>query len=542
MTTNAMAWRALRSFPLENCFAKSKPQRPLNVAAITRVAPFTKFPHDHIKPSQVQQLAGIGSGGYRPIAYASNAHNEAQALRGRVLCQTPVVDVGFVRQKIRWLKQNHKHIFPGMTNVQQVSNESYVENSNASPSVKRMIEEEFARMKAGGFDCHTRYNKGELRQYTKRSAFVKVENTNHRTPAGLTYKACRLIQGIAQPRFTCTVGPWMVGCQGRLKRVWTSNNFICFTSGVTSTDAAACLMSLPGSYLEDDIGTFDASVCREWLEYEVWLCKKFGAPRAVIAMMKANIDTHGTTLNGWKYFADGQRKSGDPYTSLMNSILNACMHLSLYHDYTGKNIHEIKQSLRMLVQGDDNAMKHVEKDRFPWVRDMARLGFKSEAVYRKHAHLMEFCSNRLTPTSEGWTFVPKPGKVLSKIGYFIAPPTNVHPKSLVRGVAMGLYVAASASPPIRAYLDRLLTLTDGYDAFQPKFEEWKMKYKVHTPNAATWAALYDVYGWDHERQRLFEQDLQHVQLGDDLDTPLAYSLYDFDTSGPACVFTPIPVT
>lgn len=487
-----------------------------------------------------QELRGFGSGGYRPVAYDSNRWNEEQALRSRVLVETPRIDEQFVRDRIRWLKRNHEKIFPSVHRVESAAFSTYLKNSNASPSVKAILQKTYDRLQSEGITQFSQLTKAQIKQWTTRKAFIKTEHLLYRTPAGYKNRAPRMIQG-APPEFIVLLGPWFAALQSRIKKRWGLDNFICFTSGVKARDSAAKLFEVVGSFLEDDIGTFDASVGKLWLQYEVWLSKRFGAPRAVLDLQRANILTRGVTSNGWVYRVDGGRKSGDPFTSLYNSILNGCMHLSLYNHYTGKTVAMIRESLRMLVCGDDNAMVHTESEHFPWVADMARFGFASEALYRSKPHFVEFCSNRLTPTSQGWTFVPKPGKVMSKLGYFIDPPKDVSNHSLLRGTALGLIKACSPSPPLTAYLNRILDITKTAPDWSPPVEEWKLEYDYSSPSIDTWAALYDVYGWDVERQRLFEADLAELDFGDEFVTPLARSLYDADTAGPRDIFSPVSV-
>jgi len=529
-------YRGLTKFPLSLSETVSKPQND------TGKCVFRGRIDGKIKDPKLvgidQHLFGIGSGGYRPVAYASNAHNEHEALKARVLLKTPVVDQHYTAKCINWLKDNHDSIFPRIHKVDSVSWETYLEKSNAAPGVKRTLDRIKKQMDGEGIDKESKLSSKQLYQYTTRKSFIKIENNNYRTWRGRKNKAPRLISG-AQPQFTRLVGPWITSLQSRVKRRWDKSNFICFTSGNKSVDMANHLMSLNGRLLEDDIGTFDASVSKQWLLYEVWLCRRFGAPRAVLDLMRANINTHGATTHGWKYKVADTRKSGDPYTSLMNSIINGCMHIFLYHDFTGKTMEEIKKSIRMLVQGDDNALNHVEQNTFDWVSGMAKFGFSSEAIYRNDPNMLQFCSNRLIPVKGGWNFVPKVGKVLSKIGYFVNPPPNVDPISLVKGTALGLMVACSPNPILTSYLKRILHLCGDATPYASRFEDWKMNYSHTPPTEDTMLALEQVYGWDCQAQTLFEGDLDNVCLGDDLSSPLAERLYDIDSAGPRCIFSSV---
>jgi hypothetical protein len=428
-----------------------------------------------------------------------------------------------------------------MHEVKSVSFETYLERSNASPSVKKTLRACKARLDADGISEDSKLSRRQLYQYTYRSSFVKVENDLYSSPSGRKDKAPRLIQG-AQPEFICLVGPWIMALQDLLKRRWNTDNFICFTSGVSAEKAANHVTTGTGRWLEDDLGKFDSSIRRPWCEFEVWLCKKMGAPRAVLDLMTANISTHGSTHHGWRYKCDGTRKSGDPYTSLMNSIVNGLSHLYLYCKWTNKTVDQARDSLRMLVQGDDNCMRHAEMTKFPWREGMAGLGFDSEAIYRNHPNEVEFCSCRLYLVEEGfWVFGPKPGRVLAKFGYIINPPANVSRESMMRGVALGLKKGCSYIPPINSVIERVLQLTDGHQAwFERKqfapFAEEPLKPKVYYSAGVDVMLNLDMnYDWDYGKQAHFDKRVSQLELGDCLGS---YSelLFDRDTSGPQTIF------
>jgi len=77
----------------------------------------------------------------------------------------------------------------------------------------------------------------------------------------------------------------------------------------------------------------------------------------------------------------------------------------------------------MVIQGDDNLLCHRYLDhRIEWVDRMRDLGFDSEATYRRDILDAEFCSNLVYKCDKGLVFGPKPGRVISKLGYFINPP------------------------------------------------------------------------------------------------------------------------
>lgn len=521
-----------KSFPLSNC--------ALNPSATVKGSvkgPYPKNKRGYDEITGKQYLYGLGSADYRPVAFSSNGFNEKAAINARVLGPTPEPDPNRIKNFVKWVKQNVQHIFPKTVgkHIHTLSIQEYLANSNAKPGVKRNIKNAYYKLEEQGISNKTKLTQDQLHQFTKRGGFVKVENLTFRSPLSVKDKAPRLIQG-GTPEFIALVGPWIAALQKQIKKDWNKDNFICFTSGVSPRDACN-LINQPGfrNILEDDVGKWDASVCRQLGELEVWLVRKFRCPKAVADLMYENIATHGTTTNGFVYRVDGTRKSGDPYTSLFNSILNGLLHLFLFCEARKISVAEARNHIRMLVQGDDNLITHTDGLRPDWKKEMLAFGFEAIANYKKRLTDAEFCSSRVYPVSVGgYCFGPKPGKILAKTGYYIDPPADVSQKQLVRGTALGLRAQVNFIPPLKALIDRLLQLTEGETAYIPPDEPWKMKLKnneVFTSCDETMLALHDHYGWSYTYQELFELEIQKLTLGSDEGGTYYNWLCDVDTGG-----------
>jgi len=483
----------------------------------------------------------FATGDYKPVVYASNAHNEEQSLRCRTLAKTTVADDESILSCLSWAKSNHSKLFPVMWDVESVSFDSYLVTSNASPGVKKVLRETWNKLQIEGIDENTKLSPQQLRQFTFRKAFVKVENLLLQSPLGHKQKTPRMIMG-AQPEFICIVGPWIAALQTLVKRRWkVGKSNIVFSSGM-SAKAMAEFVAVDGyRYVEDDVGKWDASVGRKWCEYEVWLCRQFGAPRAVLDLMTANIQTRGCTASGWGFSCDGTRKSGDPYTSLFNSVLNGIMHSYLYCESTSCSFDVMVKELVMLVQGDDNAMAHFSKKKVDWVGGMARFGFESEALYRRNLYELEFCSSRIYSTTGGPCFGPKPGKVLAKFGYIADPPKNVSRESLLRGVALGLQKQVNFIPILARLVERVLVLTTRHKEYFHKGwfvrEEHKMKMDVLLDSTGdTDLEIFDQYMWSGTNQEDYERELNTMQLGSEWELSTCISICDRDTSGDQILF------
>jgi len=483
------------------------------------------------------------SGQYGPNGYASNQVNEEQAVYHRVVKQTTPPDIDRLRELFAWVKEpeNFRELFGKRVKVHSFIPDAYLKGSNASPSVKRILTKTFETLRQAGYDEESILTRSERYSWTTRSSFVKVENNLYCSPAGIKLKAPRMIQG-ARPEFICLVGPWIAAFQQLIKRRWGLQNFMTFTSGLSPLNCARKI-DVPGwRIVEDDLAAYDSSICKEWCEFEVWLCKQFGAPRAVLDLMEANISTHGYTHHGWQYSVQGTRKSGDPYTSLMNSIINGLAHLFIYCTLTGRSVAEARHHIAMILQGDDNALAHSDNCEFPWAKEMARLGFESKAIYRESMYTVEFCSNRLYETNKGWVFGPKPGKVLAKLGYVINPPEGVSRESMMRGIALGLRKQCSFIPPIMCVLDRVLELTEGHEAYfeRKRWENFdvvgKPGFELLQATPSVWYGLHEQYGWNSSMQLWLETFMSTFQFGDSLDQTYLNVLFDRDTSADKLIF------
>jgi len=495
-----------------------------------------------------QMTIGYHTNNFAPIVFADNAHNEEQSLKSRVVVDTPQPNQQFVNLFCATVWKDRKQILPGMGKIKtdeiidksvnyskkqwsdlKPAHRAYLIRSNARPSVKNTLYRTFLKLYEEGMDEDSYLTHSQLLQYTMRSSFLKMENLLYRTLCGDKEKAPRFISG-AEAQFICLVGPWMMACQDRFKKCWNMKHFITFGSGKTNEEIGhECENHLDKSVFEDDIGVFDSSVREDLLKLEHKFFVSWGAPRAVNMLIKQNINTRGRTKWGYRYKVPGTRKSGDPYTSLGNSLLNGLMHYFIYRYHTKCSPMQAMHALKMFVNGDDNLGFSVAK--IPWVPYMLSLGFTSEAVYRQSVFQAEFCSSRLYPTSSGLVLGPKPGKVLAKFGYYVQPPKHVPTKQLLRGSALGLYKQCYFIPPIKIFLDKVLKYTAGEKAYFLKQGEWQNRTKgFHEPVVETYHVLKDIYGYNPEYDKILNDCLpvnpSHIEY------PFLETMMDRDTSGP----------
>jgi hypothetical protein len=411
--------------------------------------------------------------------------------------------------------------------------DEYLKGSGATASVKRILLATRTKLEREGIDEWSTLTSEQLYKWTKRAAFVKMECNLYRAGPNIKRKTPRLIQG-APPEFVCLVGPWFAALQKKIKRDWNINNFITYTSSISNLKLANKLVRFNGRLAEDDVSMWDASVGLGLCQLEARMTRRwFKAPPAVAALVDANIFTHGKTMNGIKYKVRGTRKSGDPYTSLYNSVLNALLHVWLLAVHNRWSYHRCSQRITMFVQGDDNAMS-VRNGTYPDVaRGMRDLGFDAKFILRSSYVQLEYCSMRITRVKEGYTFGPKIGRIFAKTGYFINPPLNVSRESIVRGTMLGLVQSCHHLAPLMSLIQANLRLCGDAKPYRIRQEEWKTIGVMCTATTETMADLHEQYFWSRAMQNRLDHTLQRVtSLDDSIDTPLVRLLCDVDTSAP----------
>jgi len=484
-----------------------------------------------------QYCFGVDVGGYRPTYFASNVKNEQQALWARVLKKQTTPGPLMEYFKI-FFKDNLRKFLP-YRRLRPDSIEFYLHNSNAAPGVKKKIKEAWGKLSCEGVTGETELSKELLYKYTIRKSFVKVENLSYGTPIGNKEKAPRLIQG-ASPEFIALVGPYFSAFQRYMKNQWNKNNFLYFTSGANNKDMGEFFQVNPDwEMFENDVSAWDASFSLALCELEVWVAKKFGAPRVVLDLMQANIRTHGVTTNGWIYSCMGTRKSGDPYTSCFNSLFNAMLHLFVFHLQTGIPPEHLKDHIRMMVMGDDNLMRH-SGPRVQFYDDFIQLGFVTESNYRDDISEVEFCSAIPVPSRQGLVFVPKPGKLMAKFGYFINPP-NIEPNTLFYGVCRGFdnlrfipWYRELVDTTLQALFEKGLNMKQ-LQLVKVKLRDWEGKMNF---SHADWCPDTDAvlqkrycmgdYLYNRVTQLIRERQMNHN---------IMHAVYDRETDGPKMMYT-----
>jgi len=525
---NYVSWLACKTYP-PDVLDIPRP-RLLKPSAVVQEPQYVLPPQ---KPKCRQFLVGFGDDLYRPTYLLPSLDNDRIALETRVLKATPTPNVAVLHAFSTWFKRNVFNILPKLKHrigFEPPPFAEYVKKSNASPTVKKLLVETRAQMTKECIDESTTLSASELADYGIKSSFLKVENTVYRSMGRVKQKAGRLIQG-SRPRYLCLMGPWFQRLQSYIKRDLNKNNFLCFTSGVSTKDCASLITELDNEYVENDVSAWDSSLDVEFARLELWLCQKLKAPKAVLQLLENNIKKRGRTFFGFKYSVDGTRASGEPFTSLFNSLWNCCIHLFIFCFSFGVSVQQSRNFIRGLFQGDDCLLSIPKNLGINWRYWFRCFGFDCKATVKFNPIDLEFCSMRLYPVEGGHCFGPKIGKVISKIGYFINPPQYLHPCVLLRGVALGLLPASSFLKPLECVLSKILQLTEPHFALPMHREEWQMRFSVCKATPATDVAINYHYNLTGDLLTLFMNEIGNLKLGSNTVGPCFRYVCDKDTSG-----------
>nr|WRQ65287.1 polyprotein [Tolivirales sp.] len=373
---------------------------------------------------------------YIPIVPASNLTNEVIAVRNRGIMKVPSPSA------MAWLavKINcRKHL--KFINEIILDDNSFKEWNDKFPPNRRkqqLIAHEALRLESIELkDCF-------------RSTFVKREPT---MKGGENFEEFdpRLIQGVSHKANVC-LGPFMSKFSKTIASMWNVNYNIFYTCGADAETLGEWREQFKDDdviLIEIDFTRYDAHQGKAAHQVEELFYLKGGIcnyPDAKFVFDQQR-NTVGFTSKGVFYKVKFTRKSGDPNTSVGNSIVNAecadTIMTKLGYDY------------KMVVQGDDNlivirgTMSELEKKvlRKTVVAEYLKLGFVAKVKVSDQWHDVEFCSSLFWPVKDGYVLGPKIGRRLPKIGFSLKQLTP----GQVKGMLLGLMKEVKHIPVLGDY-------------------------------------------------------------------------------------------
>jgi hypothetical protein len=479
----------------------------------------TVVPAEH-RPARLTNdilVAGVVSTYNTPIIAENSPHSELSAVIERGLKMQPYSGPNYKPKAFaafrQWVFKNFDVLFPGIT-VQPVRATPFETwNARFPGNVQRTQKQAHEELKTRSF-----------REWSMhiRKTFVKVECQNKATRDGVSDFAPRMIQG-ATTHHNVFTGPWIHAFSKRLATMWPHDaplglGYATATSGdaLGAAFSATC-DAIPQHVVADgDFSKLDSTLHREFIELEVAIFKRAGAPPDIIEYLLGNVYTTGYCRYGTMYSVDGTRRSGDHQTSCGNTMLTSIALLYVMCAHNGLSVADALLRLRLFALGDDSYMVanfslFLGLDLKASLLSLG-LNFKPRVhVGPDCAHHATFLASRFYPVDrvlEDGTRVacvvlaPCIGRVVGKIGYYANAPKRASPLALVRSDALGRHRDLAPVPFLRCLVGTMLRLTRGTSmSASPALHDHKVHLgHVYQPNEATYRMVQAVYGLTRDQE------------------------------------------
>jgi hypothetical protein len=251
-------------------------------------------------------------------------------------------------------------------------------------------------------------------------------------------------------------------------------------------------------YLEVDYSRWDAHLGLEALGCELGIYERMGFDTQVLkTMRRLQFQSVGRTKRDVIYTVNGTRKSGDPNTSVGNSLLNGLINAHCLSKF-GK--------FKLMVLGDDmvaaiERQAWKDESQEAYIGQMVALGLKPEIQVHMTPHKVSFCSSYFYPCEvEGrrtHILAPKAGRCLSKFGYQIGVRTRKDPQTLL-GIALGLAPQGYVVPGLNSYI-RAIQSTVREEPIMPGWYRSDGMDTIVCRTVETEQMVQDVYGMSWAR-------------------------------------------
>jgi len=511
--------------------------RPRAEAAMVRVA-YHDREDEYVREEAL--CTGFAITGYRPVVFTPNAWNEAMALRKRGMEGGPEPDPWALEEFCTFTEDHLEELYGPKPNLAMpvgerlaLYNRQSVAECNSSPALKAAMLVRLQELEAAGKSCHSVFSQEEISYFNTSKMMVKRETTLKGNSASVDLDAKPRQIMCSDPTNTVLTMPAIKRAQGFLRSRWCEKNWLVYAPGADMDKVAdQVLIKNPVCADNSDYGNYDATRPDPILQLFVMWLRWIGMPRGTCDIIAASGRVRGRSRWGWEFDFHELLGSGRAWTTLFNTWLNGTMRAFMYCRSTGQTIAEAKQVFTHVSAGDDGISLYDVEKQIDWAGEAARLGFLLEVERVREFHDYQFCAMRLFPTTRGLEWVDCPGRVIAKLGWSVRATSAVHARMIARGSALSFLPRCSAIPPLEEVLLAVERQTRGEEAVMPHSEPWRpRKLPGGKPTAATWHALYCVYGYTREMHHSLVGWLRDAQIGQEYDNPILRLLCDVDTGG-----------
>lgn len=235
------------------------------------------------------------------------------------------------------------------------------------------------------------------------------------------------------------MAPWIKTFSNKIKSILHEKSDVLYPSGKNSLQIGEWYNTATNKYgdtliSETDFSRWDKTYSSLMIKlemelYNIFLPKTKSGLGILSDLKKQDKPVKMYNVFGDRVVVSGSRRSGDPNTSIGNTILNMLSHMYAYKKVAGLTI---RKDYAMAGMGDDNLM--IIKNKFESVEKAVfvnrtkieevfqSLGLDPKLKFRvNEPYQAEFCSAIFVPVRidgrKTFILAPKPGRWLSKIGF-----------------------------------------------------------------------------------------------------------------------------
>lgn len=296
---------------------------------------------------KVLSLPGIAVAGFVPTVMAQNVRNQMSAINNRMLAPAPYDNAQMLRFR-SWVLANMDHLFPHSEEHRATHPTAFEEWSERFPYHTRLnLIRAKARLETSALTDNMIF---------KRGMFVKVEKGKPATETGGEDYDPRGIQS-ATDEYNVLVGPFIHAVSKVIKKMWNQNHFLIYTSGMSAEALGALFATMRREIprmcvIEDDASRWDKSMGSPHLDLCIEIMRHFGSDdlpgwgqyRNLTEVLRRGMRASGHSSLEVFYKLLAMMKSGDAFTSLWNSLVNALMHCYIYCIVTGISVADVARA------------------------------------------------------------------------------------------------------------------------------------------------------------------------------------------------------
>ena len=310
--------------------------------------------------------------------------------------------------------------------------------ANQKPNVRKEIAH---RLSAGTMESP------DLAKTFYRKSFIKAEKFVKLCVDKIPFNA-RFIQGVGNSA-NFYLGPYIHSLTAPVKSAMPENYHM--TSGMSNLQIGRIMSNAYYNgrtcALSIDRSSFDSTVARMALVEEFKFYARLAQPNYVQSRaLQAQLDTVGYLRDGIRYTMPGMRKSGDPNTTLGNTLVAlVSTHYTLRHIGI-KDPVVLAAGDDMIIMFDPSVLDKSPHDVFQqYVDHQANtFGFVTTGFATDEPVLMDFLSCHPLPTTEldntgvpSWVLAPHAGRYCTKIFSTLSMPPDAaaHAAAIIQGSA-----------------------------------------------------------------------------------------------------------